>query len=89
MKLFCIPMLKTPRKIKILQYILLKNENVFKHQSNHITLQYFLQEVSARFYFLVKITSGKVSINFTGDKGFYILLQHSTFVIRPHVIHDV
>jgi len=36
--------------------------------------QYFLQEVFVRFYFLVKITAEKVSINFTGDKGFHILL---------------
>jgi len=36
--------------------------------------QYFLQEVFVRLYFLVKITRGKVSINFTGDKGFHILL---------------
>jgi len=36
--------------------------------------QYFLQEVFARFYFLVKITRGKVSINFNVDKGFHILL---------------
>jgi len=34
--------------------------------------QYLLQEVFVRFYFLVKITRGKVSINFTGDKGFHI-----------------
>jgi len=35
---------------------------------------YFLQEAFVRFYFLVKITRGKVSINFTGGKGFHILL---------------
>jgi len=31
----------------------------------------------------VKIKAGKVSINFTGDKGFHILLQYSASVIRP------
>jgi len=31
----------------------------------------------------VKITPGKVNINFTGDKAFHILLQHSVCVIRP------
>jgi len=36
--------------------------------------KYFVHEVSVRFYFLVKITRGKVNINFTGDKGFHILL---------------
>jgi len=39
------------------------------HSPNPIILfcrQYFLQEVSVRFYFLVNITAGKVSINFTG-----------------------
>ena len=50
--------------------------------------QYFLQDIIVRFYFLVKITAGKVSINFTGNKGFYMLLQHSASVIRPHAIHD-
>ena len=34
-----------------------------------------LQEFFVRFYFLVKITRGKVNINFTGDKGFEILLE--------------
>jgi len=50
--------------------------------------QYFLQEVVVRFYFLVKITQGKVSVDFTGDKGYHIVLQHSAFVIKPHVIQD-
>jgi len=36
--------------------------------------QYFLQEVFVRFHFLAKISRGKVSINFIGDKGFHILL---------------
>jgi len=47
--------------------------------------QYFLQEVFARFYLDVKITAAKVSINFTGDKGFRILLllsDHMLFVIE-------
>jgi len=35
---------------------------------------YFLQEVFVPFYFLIKITRGKVSINFTGYKDFYSLL---------------
>ena len=47
--------------------------------------QYFLQEVFARFYFLVKITAAKVSFNFTGDNGFHILLllsDHMLFIIE-------
>jgi len=36
--------------------------------------QYFVQEVFVRFSFFVKITPGKVSIYFTDDKGFLILL---------------
>jgi len=36
--------------------------------------QYFLQEVFVRFYFTVIVTATKVSINFTGDKEFRILL---------------
>jgi len=31
--------------------------------------QYFLQGIFVRFYFLVKITAGKISINFAGNKG--------------------
>jgi len=50
--------------------------------------QHFFQEVFVRLYFLVKITLGKVNIDFTGGKGFHILLWHSVSVIRPHVIHD-
>ena len=49
--------------------------------------QYFLQEVFVRFYFIVKITAGTVSIDFASDKGFHVLLQNSASVIR-HVIHD-
>jgi len=30
----------------------------------------------------LKITAGKVSINFTGDKCFHITLQYSVSVIR-------
>jgi len=39
--------------------------------------QYFLQEVFVRFYFLVEITAGKVSINWLTDKGFHILLLNT------------
>jgi len=42
-------------------------------------------EVFARFYFLVKVTAGKVSINSTRDKGFHILLllsDHMLFIIE-------
>jgi len=49
---------------------------------------YFLQEVFVRLYFLVKITTGRVSINFTGDKGFrfcsnnlYLLSNHMLFMM--------
>jgi len=47
--------------------------------------QYFLQEVFARLYFLVKITPAKVSINFTRHKGLRILLllsNHMLFIIE-------
>jgi len=37
-------------------------------------------------YFLEKITTGKIRINFTGDKGFDVLFQHSVSVIIPHLI---
>jgi len=50
--------------------------------------RYFLQEVFVRFHFLVKITRGKGSINFTCDKGLHTLLQHFASVIRQHVIQD-
>jgi len=53
----------------------------------HFRRQHFLQEVFARFYFLVTIPAAKVSIDFAGDKRFHILLQHSASVIRPRVIH--
>jgi len=46
---------------------------------------YFLQEVFARFYFVVKFTTAKVSVDFTGDKGFRILLllsDHMLFIIE-------
>ena len=36
--------------------------------------QYFLQEDSVRFYFPIKITAEKVSMDFTGDNDFHILL---------------
>jgi len=36
-----------------------------------------------RFYFLVKIPVGKISINFACDKGFLILL-----LLSDHAIHD-
>ena len=91
--LFWIPIVKTPRRTKII--------DITKKQNNaqaflcwpirpiiFFCRQYFFQEVFVRSYFLVKITPGKVSINFIGDKNFYILLQHSVFFIRPHVIHD-
>jgi len=68
---------------------------MFKHlliytfaQSYFSCRQYFLQEDFVRSYFLGKITTGKVSINFTSVKGFHILLQHSASVARTHVIHD-
>jgi len=49
--------------------------------------QYFCL-VFVGLYYLVKITPGKVTIDFTGDKGFHILLQHYVSVIRPLVIND-
>jgi len=50
--------------------------------------QYLLQEIFVRFYFLVEITAGKVSINFTDDKGFHILLllsDHMLFAIADEM----
>jgi len=45
--------------------------------------QYFLQEVFVRFYILIKIIAAKVRINFnfTGDKGFRILLLLSHYIL--------
>jgi len=68
MQLFSIPIVKAPRKTKLI--------NVTKKQNNvqaFVNLlirpiilfckQYFLQEIFVRFYFLVEITAGKASIN--------------------------
>jgi len=35
----------------------------------------------------VKITAGKVSITFTGENGFHILLQHSASVVHDGRLH--
>jgi len=85
-------MVKTQRKTKIIHFT--KKQNSVQAFVNlpirPIVLfcrQYFFQ-VFVRLYFLVEITPGKVSINFTGNKGLHILLQHSVSVTRPHVIHD-
>jgi len=43
--------------------------------------QYLLQEDFARFYFPVKVTAKKVSINFAGDEGFHILLLLSEHML--------
>ena len=53
-----------------------------------ICRQNFFFKVFVGFNFLVKIAARKIRINFAGDKGFHILLQHFTSVIRPHVIYD-
>jgi len=45
--------------------------------------QYFFHEIFLRFFILVKTTAGNVSFNFTGDKGFHILLHYSASVIKP------
>jgi len=93
MQLFWIPIVKIPRKTIIMHFT--KRQNNFKAFVNlHIRpiilfyKQYFLQDIFVRVHFLVKITAGKVRINFTGDKGFHMLLQHSASVIRPHAIHN-
>jgi len=70
---------KTLRNTKIIHFIK-KQNNVEAFINSHIRLiilfcrQYFLQDVFVRFYFLVKVTAGKVSINFKGDEVFHILL---------------
>jgi len=53
----------------------------FTHSPNTFRRLYFLQEDFARFYFLVKVTAKKVSINFTGDKGFHILILLSDHML--------
>jgi len=58
-----------------------------KKVGNHCCRQYLLQEVFARFYFLVKITAVEVSINFTCDKGFhnlFLLSYHMSFIIEKN-----
>jgi len=67
-----------------------KENNVQAFVNLHIRLiilfcrQYFLQQVFVRFYFLVNIAAGKVTVNFTGNKGFHILLSsdHILFMIE-------
>jgi len=61
-------MVKTPRKTKIILFPK-KQNNVQAFVNLHIRpiilfcSQYFRQEVFVRFYFIVKITAGNVSIN--------------------------
>jgi len=80
MQLFRIPIVKTPRKTKIMHFTK-KQKNAQAFVNLHIRpiilfyKQYFMQDIFIRFYFLVKIKAGKVSINFTGNKGFHMLLQ--------------
>ena len=79
MYLFWTSVVKTLRNTKIIHFIK-KQNNVEAFINSHIRLiilfcrQYFLQDVFVRFYFLVKVTAGKVSINFKGDEVFHILL---------------
>ena len=83
------PLVKPPRKTKIIHFTT-KQNNIQAFVNLPIRpiilfcgRQYFFQEVFVRLYFLVKTTPGKVDINFTGDKAFHILLQHSVSLIRP------
>ena len=72
----------TRKKNSVQAFVKLRNRPIILFRRRK---QYFLQEVFARFYFLVKITPAKVSINFTGDKGFHILLllsNHMLFVVE-------
>jgi len=48
------------------------SENNIRVISRHTI--FFRQKVFVRFYFLVKITRGKVSVNFTGDENFHFPL---------------
>ena len=79
MYLFWTSVVKTLRNTKIIHFIK-KQNNVEAFINSHIRLiilfcrQYFLQDIFVRFYFLVKVTAGKVSINFKGDEVFHILL---------------
>jgi len=77
---------KTLRSTKIIHFVKKQNnaEAITNLRIRPIILfcrQYFLQEVFFRLYFLVKITAGKVSINFTDDTGFHILLLLSDHMI--------
>ena len=84
MQLFWIPIVTTPIKTKIM-HSAKKQTMLILHICAIILFrrQYFVQEVFARFYFLVKTTAQKVS-NFTGDKGFHIplLSEHMLFIIE-------
>jgi len=89
--LLWIPIVKTPRRTKIIDFTKKQNNAQAFLNIRPIVFfcrQYFFQEVFVRSYFLIKITPGIVSINFIGDKDFYILLQHSVSLIIRHVIHD-
>jgi len=91
--LFSIPIVKTPRKTKIMHFTKQQN-NVQAFSNLHIRRiilfcrQYFLQEVFARFYFLGKITTEKpVILEVIRGFIFYssILLQlsdHMLFIIE-------
>jgi len=68
MWLFSIPIVKTPRKTKIIHFT--KKQNSVQAFVNLLIRpivlfrgRYFLLEVFVQFYFLVKITAGKASIN--------------------------
>jgi len=75
MQLFWIHIVNKPRKTKIMHFTKKQNNvqafvNLHIHPIILFYRKYFLQEVFVRFYILVKITAGKVNVDFTGDKGF-------------------
>jgi len=81
MQLFSIPIVKTPRKTKIIRFTKKQNNvpafvNLLICPIMLFRRQYLL-EVFVRFYFLVEITTGKASINWLTDKSFHILLLNT------------
>ena len=80
-------MVEAPRK--------LRKKTMFKHLQIYIFGQSyssvdntFLRSFCSILFSRKNHARGEVSVNVTGDKGYHILLQHSAFVIKPHVIQD-
>jgi len=67
------PIIKTPRKKEIKHFT--KKQNSFQACEKLRIQPTILFHRQFQFHSLIKITAGKVNIDFAGDKGFHILLS--------------